>query len=111
MNHDHSQGMSKHLLIMLLCCLVPLALIIGVSTFGLSLGPQQALLPYALVLLCPLMMIFMMRGMMQGQGDDHSQHHQVDAPRPQTPNQLNQLPTSTRGAIETIAGSGHDKCH
>lgn len=76
MNHDNSQGMSKHLLIMLACCLIPIALILVVSVFGLSLGPLQALLPYALVLLCPLMMIFMMRNMghEHGAADAH-QHH------------------------------------
>ncbi|MBI5651117.1 MAG: DUF2933 domain-containing protein [Chloroflexi bacterium] len=61
MNH------TKHLLIMLACCLVPLALILAVSIFGLSLGALQPLVPFALVLLCPLMMLMMMRGM----GHDH----------------------------------------
>ena len=76
MNHDHSHGMGKHILLMLLCCLVPLGLIFAVSTFGLSLGPLQSLLPFALVLLCPLMMTFMMKDMMQPNGGmDHSQHH------------------------------------
>src|SRR4030067_315529 len=79
MNHDHSQGMGKHMLIMLLCCLVPLGLILAVSAFGLSLGPLQALLPFALVLLCPLMMFFMMRGMGHDHGAEHS-HHPSAAP-------------------------------
>jgi hypothetical protein len=84
MNHDNSQGMSKHMLIMLVCCLVPIALIVAVSLFGFSLGSLTPLLPYALALMCPLMMIFMMRGM----GHDHStggehQHH-VEAPRSQS---------------------------
>ncbi len=42
MNHDHSKGMSKHRLLMLVCCLVPLALILAVSVFGLSLGAATA---------------------------------------------------------------------
>ena len=76
MNHNNSQGMGKHMLIMLACCLVPLALILAVSVFGLSLGALSGLLPYALVLLCPLMMIFMMRGMGHDHGSaDAHQHH------------------------------------
>jgi Protein of unknown function (DUF2933) len=35
--------------------------------------PLAALLPYALLLACPLMMIFMMRGM-GGDGEDHTGH-------------------------------------
>lgn len=45
MNHDHSGGgMGKHMLLMFICCLVPLLLIGVVGTFGLSLGPLQGLL-------------------------------------------------------------------
>lgn len=69
MNHDHSShsDSNRHLLLMLLCCLIPLALILSISVFGLSLGALTPYLPFALVLLCPLLMVFMMRGMM----DDH----------------------------------------
>jgi hypothetical protein len=59
---------TRHLLIMLACCLIPIALILAISIFGFSLGTLTPLLPYALVLMCPLMMIFMMRGM----GHEHS---------------------------------------
>lgn len=81
MNHDHSNGMGKHMLIMLACCLIPIALIVAVSVFGLSLGPLSSLLPYALVLLCPLMMIFMMRGMTHEQGTSDPHAHHTNAPR------------------------------
>ena len=102
MNHDHSNGMGKHMLLMLICCLVPIALIAAVSVFGLSLslGPLSALLPYALVLMCPLMMIFMMRGMMQGQDADHSQHT-VNAPR---------IASKANGVVETAAPD-QKQCH
>ena len=100
MNHDHSNGMGKHMLMMLICCLVPLALIAGVGLFGLSLGPLSALLPYAAALMCPLMMIFMMRGMMHGQDTDHSQHT-VNAPR---------IANKATGAVETVA-SDQKQCH
>lgn len=59
MNHNHS----KHMLVMLACCLVPLALVLAVSVFGLSLGALQPFVPYVLALMCPLMMIGMMWGM------------------------------------------------
>lgn len=90
MNHDNSQGMGKHMLIMLACCLIPIALIFAVSVFGLSLGALQPLVPFAVALMCPLMMIFMMRGM----GHDHSASdaHQHDTNAQRTakvqPNQL-----------------------
>ncbi len=106
MNHDHSNGMGKHMLLMLICCLVPIALILAVSVLGISLGPLSALLPYALVLLCPLMMILMMRGMMQGQGADHSQHP-VDAPRTvPTP----RIASNVNGVVETAAPD-REQCH
>ena len=68
--------MNRHALIMVLCCLVPLGLLAAVSVFGLSLGWLSGLLP----LLCPLMMIFMMRGMGHqhgGQGQVQGQQGQV----------------------------------
>ncbi len=100
MNHDHSNGMGKHMLLMFICCLVPLALILAVSVFGLSLGALTPLIPYALALMCPLMMIFIMRGMMQGQSADHAQHH-IDAPR---------IASSAPGAVETAAPD-REQCH
>lgn len=79
MNHDNSQGMSKHVLIMLVCCLVPIALIVAVSVFGFSLGSLTPLLPFALALMCPLMMIFMMRGMGHDHGSENAHQHHGDA--------------------------------
>ncbi len=51
---------SKHTMIMLLCCLIPLGAIFMVSVLGISLN---GLGTAALVLLCPVMHILMMRGM------------------------------------------------
>ena len=46
------------------------ALVVGLLIAGTSL---QSLLPYALILACPLMMVFMMRGM--GGHTDHGAEH------------------------------------
>lgn len=108
MNHDHSNGgMGKHMLLMLVCCLVPIGLIVAVSVLGLSLGPLQPFLPFVIVLMCPLMMIFMMRGMTHGEGNaqdshDHSQHH-VEAPRAQA---TKQLPDA---AVKSTAAAAQEK--
>lgn len=48
--------MSKHALLMLACCLIPLALIVALPATGLDLGSAAPLL----MLLCPLMHILMM---------------------------------------------------
>lgn len=103
MNHNNSQGMGKHMLIMLVCCLVPLALILAVSVFGLSLGALSGLLPFALVLLCPLMMIFMMRGM----GHDHGA-----ADAHQHPKSTQRIETSQATLLaETKAPVEQKNCH
>lgn len=73
---------TRHLLIMLACCLIPIALILAISIFGFSLGSLGAFLPYLLVLACPIGMFFMMRGMGHEQSADPAHHHadaKVDA--------------------------------
>jgi len=64
--------MIKHTLIMLACCLVPIGLISIALASGITLG---GILPYALVLICPISMLLMMRSM----GHDHSAHGQPAA--------------------------------
>ena len=58
---------------MALCCLVPLGAIFAITVLGVPLGTLGTV---AIVLLCPLMHIFMMRGMgghnHQGQAACHS---------------------------------------
>jgi hypothetical protein len=49
-----------HLLLMLLCCLIPLAGIAAIAFFRI---PASSVLYFGLVLLCPLMHLFMMRSM------------------------------------------------
>lgn len=99
MNHDPK----KHLLIMLVCCLIPIALILAVSVFGLSLGSLSGLLPYALVLMCPLMMIFMMRGMGHDHGTANAHQHPTSTQRTET-SQATQL-------AETKAPAEQKSCH
>jgi hypothetical protein len=81
MDHKHGMGDAKHFLLMIACCLVPLALIFGVSALGLSFGSLTALVPYAMVLICPLMMVWMMRQM----GHDHDATANHHAPAAKTP--------------------------
>ncbi len=65
---EHSQsgmtsGHGRHMLIMALCCLIPLAGIFAVSAFGI---PLTGVLRYAITLICPLGMVLMMV-MMRGE--------------------------------------------
>ena len=50
----------SHLLLMLLCCLIPLA---GIAAIGLFRVPASSVLYFGLVLLCPLMHVLMMATM------------------------------------------------
>lgn len=54
------KGMGKHLLMMVVCCAIPLLLIgAAVYFFGLS----KSYLYWSILLLCPLMHLFMMKDM------------------------------------------------
>ena len=77
MNHNHSTNASKHMLIMLACCLIPIGLILAVGVFGVTLGSLTPFLPFAIVLLCPLLMFFMMRGMGHDHGEGETHHTQA----------------------------------
>ncbi len=58
----------KHGLLMLLCCLIPIALVAAIGAFGLSLSGLGSTV---IALMCPLMMIVMMFAMARG-GHDQS---------------------------------------
>ena len=63
----------KHLGIMLVCCLVPVA---GLAAFYIFRVPLNTLLVGAMVLLCPLSHILMMRSM----GHGHAETRNSGAP-------------------------------
>ncbi len=52
----------KHVALMLLCCLIPMGIVLGMLAFGVTLSTT---LLVAMVLLCPLLHILMM-GLMHG---------------------------------------------
>lgn len=67
-NHQHGHG--KHMIFMLLGCLIPIILIMGLRYFNIG-GPILSKFPiYLMFLICPLMHLFMMKGMM-GHGKDN----------------------------------------
>lgn len=70
----------KHIIILLLCCLIPVAAIGAILLFHLSVN--QVLL-LALVLLCPLSHLLMMKFMPHDEGHLQGQtheHHSVGSP-------------------------------
>ncbi|MBU5313491.1 DUF2933 domain-containing protein [Tissierella carlieri] len=63
-NDRHEQGHGKHMLLMLLGCLIPIMIIAGLRYFNIG-GQFLSKLPiFLMFLICPLMHIFMMKGMM-----------------------------------------------
>lgn len=65
--HNHCGGGKKHMLLMILCCLTPIGLIWVLNQTGYSGN-----LSYLMLFLCPLMHLFMMRGMNHGNKESDS---------------------------------------
>lgn len=57
--NEHCGGGLKHGLMMILCCLLPILLILGLPLIGI----QGSKFSFIIFLLCPLMHIFMMFNM------------------------------------------------
>ena len=64
----------KHLMIMLACCLIPLA---GLTIAILFDVPFNSIFFYGMLLLCPLLHVIMMRSMIGGRHEptNHAQHN------------------------------------
>lgn len=67
---QEKKGLSKHALIMLLCCLIPI-LILAILW---AVGVPWSYLIWGVVLLCPLLHILMMWGMGKGHKKGDSGH-------------------------------------
>jgi hypothetical protein len=67
----------KHALIMVLCCLVPMAALAAVSALKI---PLNTVLYAGMVLLCPLSHLLLMRFMAHGGEHGHDGAHQLPHP-------------------------------
>jgi uncharacterized membrane protein len=68
----------KHVLLMVLCCLIPLVGLAAISIFRI---PANTVIYTGLALLCPVMHLLMMRIMTHhDHGGEHT-HPQVEAPK------------------------------
>lgn len=61
-NHEngHKGGHSKHMLLMVLCCAIPIVLLLLLPVLRINNLKLRSILPFAALLLCPLMHIVMM---------------------------------------------------
>lgn len=80
MNHnhkDHSHG--KHILFMLIGCLAPILIVVILKNLGFGNGFFTKAISSFGFLLCPLMHIFMMKGMMSNKDNKcHEEKIKID---------------------------------
>jgi hypothetical protein len=69
----------KHALIMVACCLIPIAGFALASLFNI---PIKSVLLYGMIIACPLSHLLMMKFMMHG---DSQAHHHETLPQVKTP--------------------------
>jgi hypothetical protein len=69
-------GLSRHVLLMILCCAIPLALVAAIALLHIDLG---GLGYWAILLLCPLLHVLLMRGT-HSRGAGQACHAQGEAP-------------------------------
>ena len=90
----------KHILIMLACCLVPLAALAAILVFKI---PVTSVIFFGIILLCPVLHLLMMGNMMghpaeRGASSDHMGHSQTgrDWRSPAAKARLPQLPAGEK---------------
>jgi amino acid transporter len=66
---------NKHLILMILGCVIPMGLFFVLFILGV---PLNKLLLFALIIICPLSHIFMMRTMMPHENAEHDSDHKKD---------------------------------
>jgi hypothetical protein len=77
----------KMMLLMLLCCAIPLVAMFALPALGVSLGSRGYFL---LILLCPAMHFLMMRGM-HGKKQDTQEYHEMNSEEPAASGTLHKL--------------------
>ncbi len=104
-NKPSQPGPGRHMLLMIACCAVPLLLLAVAGTFAINVNGLGSLL---ILLMCPLMMFFMMRGM----GHDHSAHGQESGQSCHASPQTNERKEEQKSALpageKLLTSSGHE---
>lgn len=76
-NDKHKHGHGKHMILMVIGCLLLIGLIVGARYFNIGLNGLGRYSYLLFLLICPLMHIFMMKGMMgKGEGSCHGDSNQ-----------------------------------
>lgn len=71
MTEQKNKMNKKHIILMVLGCVVPIVIIFILFTIGI---PLNNLLLFAIILICPLSHIFMMKMMMNHGNNNHINH-------------------------------------